>query len=107
MAYRPPGAVRQFVTTRDGTCRMWGCSRPAARVDLDHTRPWPDGRTAPDNLAALCRRHHRMKHHGRWRYRLDQDGTVTCSSTTGRTRMTPPAYRTEPPPLPAHDPPPF
>ncbi|NHA69773.1 13E12 repeat family protein, partial [Phycicoccus flavus] len=28
-AYRPPARMRQLVTTRDGTCRMYGCSRPA------------------------------------------------------------------------------
>ena len=54
-AYRPPAAMREFVTTRDGTCRMWGCSRRADHVDLDHTRPWPTGPTTPVNLAGLCR----------------------------------------------------
>ena len=42
----PPtrGAVRDLVRTRDGTCRMWGCTRAATHTDLDHVRPWPDGR---------------------------------------------------------------
>ncbi|HET7762942.1 MAG TPA: DUF222 domain-containing protein, partial [Phycicoccus sp.] len=97
-AYRPPKALREFVTTRDGTCRMWGCTRRADHLDLDHTRPWPDGPTAPVNLAGLCRRHHRMKQHGKWRYRLDPDGTITWTSTTGRTRVTEPAHRLHPPP---------
>ncbi len=70
-AYRPPAAMRELVTTRDGTCRMWGCTRPADHTDLDHTRPWPDGPTTPANLAGLCRRHHRMKQTGRWRYTID------------------------------------
>ena len=99
--YRPPRAVREFVTTRDGTCRMWGCSRRATHSDLDHRRPWPDGPTSPENLVALCRRHHRMKQHGRWRYQLDRDGTVTWLSGTGRRRTTEPAHRIEPPPRPA------
>ncbi len=60
-AYRPPKGMREFVTARDGTCRMWGCARPAESCDLDHTRPWPTGATTPANLVALCRRHHRMK----------------------------------------------
>ena len=93
-AYRPPSGMRRFVTARDGTCRMWGCSRPATRADLDHVRPWPEGSTSPDNLVALCRRHHRMKQQGRWRYRLDASGTVTWCSATGRTRTTQPDHRT-------------
>jgi len=49
-AYRPPKAVTEFVTTRDGTCRMWGCPRPATHCDLDHARPWPTGPTTPTNF---------------------------------------------------------
>ncbi|MFQ6173445.1 hypothetical protein ACK8HX_17740, partial [Oryzobacter sp. R7] len=41
--YRPPAPVRELVTTRDGTCRMWGCTRAATHADLDHLRPWPAG----------------------------------------------------------------
>ncbi len=92
-AYRPPAAMRELVTTRDGTCRMWGCTRPADHTDLDHTRPWPDGPTTPANLAGLCRRHHRMKQHGRWRYTMTPDGTITWISTTGHTRTTEPQHR--------------
>ena len=77
---------------------MWGCTRPAHRLDLDHTRPWPDGPTTPANLAGLCRRHHRMKQHGKWRYHLHPDGTITWTSATGRTRTTEPAHRLHPPP---------
>ncbi len=43
-----PKAIADFVKTRDGTCRMWGCTRPADHTDLDHTRPWPAGATSPD-----------------------------------------------------------
>ena len=86
--------MRDFVTTRDGTCRMWGCTRRADHTDLDHTRPWPTGATTPRNLVALCRRHHRMKQQGRWRPTLTDDGTLTWTSTTGRTRITEPAQRT-------------
>ncbi len=92
-AYAPTRAIREFVTTRDGTCRAWGCGRPAVRVDLDHTRPWPEGQTSPTNLAGLCRRHHRMKQRGRWRYRLDPDGTVEWISTSGQVRVTEPQHR--------------
>ncbi|GGL25900.1 hypothetical protein H9L10_04700 [Phycicoccus endophyticus] len=94
-AYRPPAATRELVTVRDGTCRMWGCTRPADRCDLDHTLPWPEGGTDPGNLAALCRRHHRMKHQGRWRYRLDDTGSVTWHGPDGATRTTEPAHRAD------------
>ena len=97
-AYRPPRDVRAFVTTRDGTCRMWGCDRPALACDLDHARPWPTGPTSPRNLAALCRRHHRLKQRRRWVYRLDPDGTVTWTSPSGRRRTTEPCQVAWPPP---------
>ncbi|WP_377640992.1 HNH endonuclease signature motif containing protein [Oryzobacter terrae] len=92
-AYRPPTAMAELVRSRDGTCRMWGCTRAATHTDLDHTRPWPEGRTTPTNLAALCRRHHRMKQRGRWRPTLHPDATLTWTNTTGRARTTEPAHR--------------
>src|SRR6478672_7665272 len=69
-AYRPSKAVTEFVTTRDGTCRMWGCPRPATKCDIDHARPWPTGPTTPTNLGGLCRRHHRLKQRRHWSYHL-------------------------------------
>ncbi|WP_204130523.1 HNH endonuclease signature motif containing protein [Phycicoccus sonneratiae] len=92
-AYRPPKAMQEFVKTRDGTCRMWGCTRPAERCDLDHARAWPDGQTTPTGLEALCRRHHRFKQHARWRPALDSDGTITWHGPNGATRTTEPQHR--------------
>ncbi len=97
-AYRPPKAVTDFVTTRDGTCRMWGCNHPATRCDLDHARPWPAGPTTPSNLAGLCRRHHRLKQRRNWTYHLAPDGTATWTSPTGTTRTTQPDFAALPPP---------
>ena len=97
-AYRPPRSVTDFVTTRDGTCRMWGCPRPAARCDIDHARPWPNGPTSPTNLGGLCRRHHRLKQRRRWTYQLDPDGTATWTSPTGTKRITQPDHAALPPP---------
>ena len=55
------------------TCVFPWCSRTARRCDLDHGVPWPHGPTADDNLAPLCRFHHRLKTHGGWIYtRLDE-----------------------------------
>ena len=95
-----PRAMKDFVATRDGTCRMWGCTRPAMACDTDHARPWPAGRTTPTNLGGLCRRHHRLKQRRRWVYQLDPDGTVTWTSPNGKRRMTSPntptGHRSEP-----------
>ena len=90
--------MRDLVRTRDGTCRMWGCTRAATHTDLDHVRPWPEGHTTAGNLVALCRRHHRMKQRGRWRPTLAPDATLTWTDTgtthtTGTTRTTEPAHR--------------
>ena len=98
--YRPPKNLTDFVTTRDGTCRMWGCTRPARRCDLDHARPWPNGPTTPTNLGGLCRRHHRLKQRRRWTYHLHPDGTATWTSPTGTKRTTQPDHATLPPPQP-------
>jgi hypothetical protein len=92
-AYRPPKAIADFVTTRDGTCRMWGCSRPAVACDLDHCEPWPDGATTPVCLECLCRRHHRFKQSLRWRPVLQPDGTLTWHGPDGATRTTEPQHR--------------
>lgn len=79
--YVIPAAQREFVTTRDGVCRMWGCTRPVHttrlgwKADVDHATPWPEGETSPCNLSALCRHHHRVKHSPRWRHVLHEDGT--------------------------------
>jgi hypothetical protein len=92
----PPGAVLDaHVTTRDHTCRFPTCTRPATGCDLDHTVPHPAGPTSHDNLAALCRHHHRAKHAG---YHLEQTrpGHFTWTTPTGATGV-PPTFRTADP----------
>ncbi|MGH9286266.1 MAG: DUF222 domain-containing protein, partial [Acidimicrobiales bacterium] len=75
LRYRPTLAQRQFVNARDETCRAPGCRRPSIRCDLDHIKDWARlGLTRIDNLACLCRRHHRAKHHGRYRVRRAPGG---------------------------------
>jgi hypothetical protein len=103
-AYRPPKAVTDFVATRDGTCRMWGCPRPATTCDIDHAQPWPHGPTTPTNLAGLCRRHHRLKQRRRWTYQLAPDGTATWTSPTGKKRTTQPDFAALPQPTPPSPP---
>nr|WP_231884413.1 HNH endonuclease signature motif containing protein [Plantibacter sp. H53] len=61
--YRVPADLQRAVRLRDGTCRAPGCGRRARACDLDHSVAWEDGGTTDvDNLACLCRHHHRMKH---------------------------------------------
>jgi hypothetical protein len=91
--YRPPAAITRHVVMRDVTCRFPGCRQPAHRCDLDHVQPWPAGPTAASNLIALCRRHHRLKHSGRWSVTVGGDNTVTWTTPTGR------KYTTHPPPV--------
>ena len=72
--YRPPDVLRDFVHTRDRTCVTPGCRAPAARTDIDHVEPYKPGQTVGgptdvDNLASLCRHHHRAKDGGGSRLR--------------------------------------
>ena len=97
-AYRPPKTVTDFVTTRDGTCRMWGCNRPATPCDLDHARPWPAGPTTPTNLGGLCRRHHRLKQRRRWTYHLPPTAPPPGPHPSGTKRTTLPDHAVSPPP---------
>ena len=42
-----------------------------------------DGPTASDNIAALCRRHHRLKTHSPWTYTMIEPGTYLWTSPHG------------------------
>lgn len=51
---------RVALTARDLVCQHPGCDEPATRCDAHHVRSWKQGgKTAVNNLALLCRRHHR------------------------------------------------
>lgn len=96
--YAIPTAQREFVATRDGICRMWGCERPAYstrlgwQADIDHATPWPAGETRPVNLSALCRHHHRVKHSARWTHRLTADGSTEWITPGGTHAFTFPVH---------------
>jgi hypothetical protein len=91
--YRPGAALDRFVRARDRHCRFPGCRRRAG-TDLDHTVPWPAGPTCCENLAALCRHHHRLSHQAPgWRLEPTGDGGLRWTLPGGHTRVThPPAY---------------
>jgi hypothetical protein len=110
-AYPPTAAQREFVSTRDRTCRMPFCSRSAAWADHDHVVAHSHGgQTTCTNLCCLCRRHHRLKTLFRgWLFAMEPDGTVHVTTPSGVTRTTEPwaMRRRPPPPPPEPDPPPF
>ena len=95
--YKPTAPVARHVRLRDQTCTFPGCGMPATRCDLDHVEPFDHrdpaagGRTTPDNLHALCRRHHLLKTAGRWAVTRDP-----ATDTTTWTAPTKHVYATHP-----------
>ncbi|MDQ1217564.1 HNH endonuclease signature motif containing protein [Microbacterium arborescens] len=94
-SYRPTAAMVRLLRARDRHCRFPGCRQPAIRCELDHTIAASDGGpTHVCNLAHLCKRHHDVKHHTRWRVQQLPGGRLVWTSPTGR------IYREDaPPPL--------
>jgi hypothetical protein len=116
--YKIPDRIREQVQLRDRTCVFPRCTRPARGCDIDHViaydhdadaegRPQP-GPTQTDNLASLCRFHHRLKTHSAWRYETTAPGVFVWTSPhghryrrdhTGTTDLDPPG-RPSPPGIP-------
>ncbi len=89
-SYEPPQALRDFLIARDRTCRFPGCRRSAALSDLDHAQSWESGgSTSPENLGALCRRHHKLKTHYGWQVESFSDGSCRWRSPAGKEFFTP------------------
>ncbi len=81
--YEVPDRIREHIALRDRTCVFPWCHRPAHprpvghpgadgdsrwSLDCDHTIAYAaGGATATDNTAPLCRTHHQLKTHHRWR----------------------------------------
>ncbi|RYB93580.1 HNH endonuclease [Nocardioides oleivorans] len=91
--YDIPDRIREQVILRDRTCVFPHCTRPARGCDIDHVtaydhhaeadgRPQP-GPTRSDNLAPLCRSHHRLKTHTSWRYATVAPGVFEWTSPHG------------------------
>jgi hypothetical protein len=96
--YRVPADMKRVLNLRDGTCRFPGCNRPAARSDIDHTRPWEHGGpTDLDNLAHLCRAHHRLKHQTLWAVEQEPGGVLVWTSPAGSIHRTHPETYLGPP----------
>ena len=83
----PPDPMAEFVRLRDPVCVFPACQRSSRHCDLDHIEAYldmddggPPGQTHPDNLAPLCRGHHRAKTHGHWQYERLPDGSYAWTS---------------------------
>ena len=99
-SHDPPAQMREQVLLRERHCVFPGCRRDSRACDLDHIDPYrptdeggPPGQTSPENLAPLCRTHHRAKTHTAWTYRRDRDGTLTWTSPTDHTYVVRPLGR--------------
>lgn len=87
-AYEIPDRIRDHVIARDPQCVFPWCTRNARRCDLDHVTPHGGGGpTATDNVAPLCRRHHRLKTHGGWTYTVIDPGAYAWRSPHGLTYL--------------------
>ena len=74
-AYEVPDRLADQADERDGTCVHPWCTRPARGCDKDHCQPYDrGGTTSSDNIAPLCRTHHRAKTHAGWSYRFLRPG---------------------------------
>ena len=92
--YKVPKELRTWLRIRDETCRFPGCSRNAARCDLDHSHDWQfGGPTAHDNLAYLCPAHHALKHNTAWALKHAGGGTLDWTSPTAHRYTTQPSTR--------------
>jgi hypothetical protein len=89
--YRAGADLAGYLRVRDGGCRFPGCGRRAGRADLDHSVAWAHGGdTAADNLAHLCRAHHRLKHESGWRLTHEPGGVIRWTSPAGHVLRTVP-----------------
>jgi hypothetical protein len=99
--YKVPADLRAAVVLDDETCRFPGCARRADRCDLDHTTDWAHGgETSLDNLAALCRRHHTVKHQTGWEVKAGEARALHWTSPSGARHTTRPPDHA--PPAPQH-----
>jgi hypothetical protein len=87
--YQVPARIAEKVRLRDRTCVFPYCHRPARSCDLDHIVPYdpagPPAQTSTDNLACLCRLHHRMKTRSDWTYYVLLPGVFVWHSPHGHT----------------------
>jgi hypothetical protein len=82
---------RTALAVRDGGCVFPDCDRPLAWCEAHHLWHWlHGGPTDLDNLALLCRAHHRRVHEDGWQLTRAPDGRLTATPPH-RSRPRPPA----------------
>ncbi len=81
----PPPRQRRAIALRDGGCVFPGCGCPAAWTDAHHVEHYTptEGPTDIDNLAGLCRHHHRVTHRNGWTMTATADGWFWWTTPTG------------------------
>ncbi len=83
--YEIPERIKRRVELAMPTCAHPWCNRPAERCDKDHSVPYDSGGpTHTDNIAPLCRRHHRLKTLTAWTYETIAPATYLWTSPHGR-----------------------
>ncbi|MFB0837493.1 MULTISPECIES: HNH endonuclease signature motif containing protein [unclassified Arthrobacter] len=100
--YRLTETIKRWIRMRDGKCTFPGCTNGTPDNDTDHLQAWEHGgTTGASNLAQLCPKHHRLKHHTQWTPEpATEDRSPGWTSPTGR------HYKPEHPhPEPTHWPP--
>ncbi|MDQ0767537.1 hypothetical protein QF031_000286 [Pseudarthrobacter defluvii] len=100
--YRLTEAIKRWIRLRDAKCTFPGCTNRTPDNETDHLTAWEHGGTTGiSNLAQLCPKHHRLKHHSQW-----QPDPVTQKDPPGWTSPTGRHYKPEQPdPEPTHWPP--
>ncbi|WP_020579414.1 HNH endonuclease [Actinopolymorpha alba] len=102
------GLPAEFVQSLNQRCTWMLCRRPAISCDLDHTKPYAQGgETSVENVAPLCRRHHRVKTEGDWKVEQTSPGHLTYTDPHSRQYQVTPLRLTDSVEPDDPDPPPF
>jgi len=88
--YTPSRKLQDLIRARTATCSAPGCGAQAVHCDLDHTDPYPEGRTDECNVHPFCRRHHRCKQAPGWHAEQPEPGVFRLTTPAGRTHTTTP-----------------
>ncbi len=65
--YRLTETIKRWIRMRDAKCTFPGCTNRTPDNETDHLKAWEHGgTTGTSNLAQLCPKHHRLKHHSHW-----------------------------------------
>ena len=100
--YRLTETLKRWIRMRDAKCTFPGCTNRSPDNETDHLKAWQrGGSTDVNNLAQLCPKHHRLKHHSTWTPDpANKNDPPGWTSPTGR------HYKPEhPDPQPTHWPP--